>query len=93
MGLSRPAGQWEMPGLLVAEAGTVLKTHWWMVGGRGGTLKEVVSAGTGLLHLVFPGAVSEIPGRWSGRAEGGRRIGTGCLGIQMALGVQRQPPS
>lgn len=65
-----------MPGLLVAEAGTVLKTHWWMVGGRGGTLKEVASAGTGLLHLVFPGAVSEIPGRWSGRAEGGRRIGT-----------------
>ena len=58
-----------MPGLLVAEAGTVLKTHWWMVGGRGGTLKEVVSAGTGLLQLVFPGAVSEFPGRWSGRAE------------------------
>lgn len=70
-----------MPGLLVAEAGTM--------GGRGGKLRGVVSAGIGHLHLVFPGAVSEIPGR----RRGGRRIGTLCLGIQMALGFQRQPPS
>lgn len=74
-----------MPGLLVAEAGTM--------GGRGGKLRGVVSAGIGHFHLVFPGAVSEIPGTRSGRAEGGRRIGTVCLGIQMALGFQRQPPS
>lgn len=50
-----------MPGLLVAEVGTM--------GDRGGKLRGVVSAGIGHLHLVFPGAVSEIPGRRSGRAE------------------------
>lgn len=47
-----------MPGLLVAKAGTVLKTHWWDGGEPGWQcFKEVASAGTGLLHLVFPGAV------------------------------------